>query len=134
MNYDDIKDLSDFTADEISAFCEQYRLFIHQIEEYINQNEELREYICDHNTDYSIYEISSFDDRNIYIQLADYDGPVFETQIPMNWITEGKWKIPVDTANAEKREKTMAHDRKAEAYQLKQDIDEFERLQKKLNR
>jgi hypothetical protein len=144
QDYQEPKDLNEFTTEELSEFSDQYEHLAQQIEGYIYQNKPLLEYINtrDNRSDRASFDsIKGFEYGSIQIQLS-YGGCgrgccpsyEYETSIPLDWITEGKWEAVVDKANAEKEKEKKAKERKKKADQRKRDKADLERLQKKLGK
>jgi len=144
QDYQDPKDLSDFTTEELSEFSDQYSHLTDQIEGYIYRNKALLEYINtrDNRSDRATFDcITGFEYGSINIKLGysgcgrgccpSYD---YETSIPIDWITENKWEEVVDKANAEKQKKEKAAKQKKEKDRREKDEAELERLQKKLGK
>ena len=144
QDYQEPKDLSDFTTEELSEFSDQYSHLADQIESYIYSNKELLEYINtrDNRSDRATFAcITGFEYGSIKIKL-EYGGCgrgccpsyEYESSIPIDWITENKWEAVVEKANADKMKKVKAAARKMEKDRREKDEAEFERLQKKLGK
>lgn len=147
MTYQEPKDLSDFTTEELSEFGEQYSHLADQIEGYIYRNKPLLEYINTHDnqSDATFDCITGFEYGRIKIRL-EYSGcgrgccPSYEdeTSIPIEWITEEGWKAEVkkiETAKKAKETKERREkERKAKEAKVRKeekDVAEYKRLQEK---
>ena len=144
QDYQEPKDLNDFTTEELSEFSDQYSHLAEQIEGYIYRNKPLLEYINtrDGRSDRATFDcITGFEYGSINIKLG-YGGCgrgccpsyEYETSIPIDWITENKWEAVIDKFNAEKEKEKKAKERKTKTDQRKRDKAELERLQEKLGK
>jgi len=142
MNYQEPKDLFDYTTEELNTFADQYEYLINQIESFLQQKK-VSAYLCDNEQHDRCYieGIAGFEGG--YINITMEGGGcgrgcctpyTFKRSIPIDWITENKWEAEIDKINAVKLKKKKAEERKKETDRRKRDEAELERLQKKLSK
>lgn len=143
---DEFNDLSisDFSTDQLNALCSISETICGQIESYIYNNPELREYFeNDKSYGSSNIEYVSFYERDITLHMEEAGCHCcpkvsFTRTIPIEWITEEAWKVSFAKIAAEKaaeeKKKRLEKKRKVkEATERKEEKDrtEYKRLQKK---
>jgi len=145
-----MKNLSEFTTEELSVLSGEYHTLIGQIESWLYHPDrrEFLDYLCK-DPDYGASDFDSIADIDMYDITINMEedgcrccGPhaSFQRTFPLTYITEDGWKdklkgLAAEKAAEEKKKRLEKKRKAAEAKKRKEekDLSEYKRLQEKFD-